>query len=761
MNMAITDGALLMPPAFANGLNVWSSGDGTPGSDTYEKAMNAAFVPADQDFGGCLELQKTTNTTRVRHMGETRIVPGCYLQVKARVKAISGSLPSVRISAYAALANGQPVLGVSTQATATALTNYGTITEVTAIIGVGNRDGVDMILGPTAAYCHFGIDLQGPNGGIVRIDDIEIQDVTSMFLRDLVPYVDVRDYGAIGDGATDDSNAFNAAIAAANGRTVLVPEGIFRLEADMAFEEQVKFEGTLSMPTNKILLLRKSYDLPTYIEAFGDEELAFRKAFQALLNSSDHESLDMGGRRIAVTKPIDMQAAVPNRTSFATRRMIRNGQLEAQGSSNWQTSSATSTATYSASNARKLTNVTNVANIEVGSLVEGNGVGREIYVLRKNVGAREIELNAPLFDAEGTQTFSFRRFKYLLDFSKFTQLSKFIMQGIEFQCNSRSSGIMLAPSGSTFELQDCFVSRPKNRGITSIGSGCQGMLIDRCQFLSAEEPLDVDQRVSIALNVNANDVKLRDCRATKFRHFALLNGQNHLVKGNHFFQGDGVSNGLRTAGLVLMENFTSSVVTGNYVDNCFIEWTNERDPTPAFTSGFSFSSLSITDNVFLSGDVAPWFSYFVVKPFAAGHFLNGVTVSGNRFRSINGKIDRAERVDTSFADLDYNRNREVYFDGNSYHNVSEQAHNPLIVAHNNNNNSKIWTVGTAKQLPFESYCMFVDSVALTGDMRDSSNVKRYETPVAKGRVGAKKDAFSLEFSTAMRGQIRATVRMDK
>ena len=345
MNMAITDGALLMPPAFANGLNVWSSGDGTPGSDTYEKAMNAAFVPADQDFGGCLELQKTTNTTRVRHMGETRIVPGCYLQVKARVKAISGSLPSVRISAYAALANGQPMPGVSTQATATALTNYGTITEVTAIIGVGNRDGVDMILGPTAAYCHFGIDLQGPNGGIVRIDDIEIRDVTSMFLRDLVPYVDVRDYGAIGDGATDDSSAFNAAIAAANGRTVLVPEGIFRLEADMAFEEQVKFEGTLSMPTNKILLLRKSYDLPTYIEAFGDEELAFRKAFQALLNSSDHESLDMGGRRIAVTKPIDMQAAVPNRTSFATRRMIRNGQLEAQGSSNWQTSSATSTAT--------------------------------------------------------------------------------------------------------------------------------------------------------------------------------------------------------------------------------------------------------------------------------------------------------------------------------------------------------------------------------------------------------------------------------
>ena len=69
MNMAVTDGVALMPPEFAQGLNVWSSGDGTPGSDTYANAANAAFVPADQDFGGCLEIQKTASTTRVRYMG--------------------------------------------------------------------------------------------------------------------------------------------------------------------------------------------------------------------------------------------------------------------------------------------------------------------------------------------------------------------------------------------------------------------------------------------------------------------------------------------------------------------------------------------------------------------------------------------------------------------------------------------------------------------------------------------------------------------
>lgn len=760
MNKAITDGVLLMPPAFADGLNVWSSGDGTPGSDTYQNVANAALVVADQDFGSCLELQKIAETTQVRYMGETPVLPGCYLRVRARIKAISGSLPSIRIAGYPALANGSAVSGITTTSASTTLTTYGGVVEVSAIIGIGNRGGVDLVWGPEPVYGHFGIDLTGPNGGIVRLDDIEIEDVTSVFLRDMLSVVDVRDYGAVGDGVSDDSDAFDAANAAAAGRTVLVPSGIFRLERDVAIDAQVKFEGQLSMPVETMLLLRKSYDLPTYIEAFKDEAVAFRKAFQALLNSSDHESLDMGGRRVQVDGPIDMQAAVPNRDQYNTRRVIRNGQIEAVGD-NWDTVVATSQATYDTSDARTLTNVTNAANIVVGSLVEGVGVGREIYVREVNVAAGRITLNAPLYDASGTQTYTFRRFQYLMDLSGFSKLSKFNMSNIEFQCNTKCSGILLAPSGPTFALQECFISRPKDRGLTSIGGGCQGILIDRCQFLSAEEGETVDQRTSIALNINSNDAKVRDCRATQFRHFICAAGQNHLIVGNHFFQGDGVSGGIRTAGIVLQDNFTATVISGNYIDNCFVEWTNERDPTPQFDSGFSFSSFSLSDNVFLASDVADWFSYLVVKPHGAGHFLNGVTVRGNRFRAINGVMSRAERVDTSFADLDHDRNRSVYFDGNSYHNVTEQAFNPLVVAHTQNTNAKIWTIGTNKQLPFESYCQFVDSVALTGDIRTTTAARVFENPVGKGRIGANDDQFTLEFASEVRGQIRATVRMDK
>lgn len=79
MNKAITDGVVLMPPAFSQSLTVWARGDGTPGSDTYHGTATAAYVPSDLDFSGCLEIQKTDATQKLRYMGETPLLPGCYL----------------------------------------------------------------------------------------------------------------------------------------------------------------------------------------------------------------------------------------------------------------------------------------------------------------------------------------------------------------------------------------------------------------------------------------------------------------------------------------------------------------------------------------------------------------------------------------------------------------------------------------------------------------------------------------------------------
>ena len=761
MNKAITDGVLLMPPPFASGLDVYSSGDGTPGSDTYENATNAAFVPADQDFSGALEMIKTQSTQRLRYMGQTPFLPGCYLKVSAKVKAISGNLPSVRIAAYPAQGNGGKVNNVPEFGPTTALMSYGEVVEVSAIIGLGLRGGVDMVWGTAPVYGHFGIDLVGQNGGVVRIDDIQVEDVTSVFLRDMLSQVDVRDYGAIGDGVTDDTAAFEAANNAANGRTVLIPSGRYLLAGDVTFDAPTKFEGTVTMPSDATLLLRKNYDLPNYIDAFGNEELAFRKAFQALLNNSDHESLDMGGRKVYLTGPVDMQAAVPDRTTYATRRLIRNGQLEAAANGDWDTIEVASQASYSIDNARKLTNVTNIANIPIGSLVEGTGVGREVYVRSKDVGRQELELNAALYDAEGTQNFTFKRFQYLLDFSGFSAISKFGLSDIEFQATAVASCVMLPTGGNTFQFRDCFFTRPKDRAITSSGTGCQGMLVDRCQFLSAEDGEIVPDRTSVALNVTANDVKLRDNRATRFRHWVVLGGQNHIVVGNHFFQGDSVPNGVRSAGIVVVEQHSSSIIQANYIDNCFVEWTNETDPRPDFSNEFSFSALTINDNVFLSGKVAPWFSYIVVKPHGAGHKIDSLTVRGNRFRSILGYIDRVDRIDTSFADLNYGTIRNIDMEGNSFHGVSLPVANPTQVEHTEATPSRIWVMDMGDRLPFGGRARAVDSIVPVEAIRTVSNVARYEQPYVKLEQGPDKNQIHLIWNVEVKGTVHLKVRMDR
>ncbi|PQV55195.1 pectate lyase-like protein [Defluviimonas denitrificans] len=762
MNKAITDGLVFTPPAFDQGLDQWSSGDGTPGAPTWDGSPDAVLVPADQDFGGCLELVKSAATVKLRHIGDTPILPGCYLRVRARVKAMSGNLPAVQIAGWAGGAGALHVAGVVETGPSVQLTAYGKVETVEAIVGTGNRGGVDMAWGTAALFGHFGIDLTGPTGGIVRVDDIEIEDVTAVFLRDMVDVVDVRDFGAAGDGVTDDAVAFEAAdaAAAATGRTLLVSAGTYFLNADVTLEAPARFEGTVVMPDNRLLAMTRSFHLTAYAAAFGDEELGFRKAFQALLNFADHESLDLNGRRIEVTAPIDMQAAVNNKTTFATRRAIRNGQFNVVDGPAWAPDVVTSQASYSTANDRMLTAVANIANVPVGALVEGAGVGREVYVTAVNTGAGTLTLSQPLYGAAGVQVYTFTRFKYVLDFSGFASLSKMVIDDVELQCNGYASGILLAPSGSIFQIRDSFITKPRDRGITSIGGGCQGMMIDRCQFLSNESPLRSQDRVSIGFNANANDLKIRDNRAVHFRHFGVLGGAGNLLVGNHWFQGDNEVAGLRMPGLVMIGTDVKTTITGNYIDNSFIEWTNEYESDPGFANQYSFSGLTVTGNTFTANDVAPWFRWFVVKPYGAGHFVQGLNLSGNVFKSLNGPVDRVEGVDTSFAPLDNGRMRNIWMEANAFTAVTQISANPVRVQHVQASTATVWTIDASAYLPFGGWARNVDAVVAEGMITGPVGERRGDMPFVIVEQGAAKNQVTLNWASPSKGTVNLAIRMD-
>jgi len=334
-----------------------------------------------------------------------------------------------------------------------------------------------------------------------------------------------------------------------------------------------------------------------------------------------------------------------------------------------------------------------------------------------------------------------------------------VFSEVDFQCSGDCSGVLLPPSGSANHFRDCFITRPMDRGITSHGEGDQGMMIDRCQFLSDESPLLVTERASIGFNANANDLKIRDNRATFFRHFAVMAGSSSLISGNHVFQGDSASNGIRSAGFVMTRTNNRGTINGNYIDNCFLEWPNEHDAAPDFASEFSFSALSVTGNVFLASDMVPWFTFITVKPHGPGHFLDGMTVTGNTFRAI-GTLDRVEAVDTSFADLDFDRVRGITFAENSFHNVTIQAESPLVMTHAESSASETWVIEPAPRLPFGAWAQTVESVLPDGPLHDPGGDVSHVTPYVQTRQGPENDRVNLRWPSPVSGRVVLRLRID-
>ncbi|PTV97570.1 pectate lyase-like protein [Rhodobacter aestuarii] len=760
MNIAITDGVTLMPPLFEAGLDHWSSENGTAGSATYAGAANAALVAADANFGSCLEMVKTQTTQKLRYMGQTPILPGVYLRITAKVKAVSGNLCSVRIAGYAMSASGTHVSGLDEVGPSVDLTAYGRVETVSAIVGTGARGGVDMNWGTGVAYGHFGLDLTGLNNGVVRIEDIEIEDITEAFLREMMDWVDVRDFGAVGDGVTNDRAAFAAADAAAAGRAILVPEGSYYIGSSLFLNAPMRFVGTLVMPDAARLALAGSFDFPTYARAFGDEELALKKGIQALLGYTDHNSFDLCGRRVELSGPIDVAAICPDVTSFANRRVITNGQINVIEDPAWVSSVVTSQATYNSAQAYQLTGVANISNIPVGARISGTGVGREVYVRARNVGAGSLTLSEPLYGGSGTRTLTFTRDRYIFDFSGFDALSRFTLDNIEFLCNGWASVVMLAPNGENFQMRDCWVVRPKDRVISSPGRGCQNLTVDRCNVLSNEMSVPAQDRTSVALNVNANDAKIRESVFVRFGLTMIFNGSGHLIIGNHWFQGDDESNATRLPGLVFAQTNVQSAVTGNYIDDNIIEWTNEYDATPDLGTDYSFGGLTVTGNTFVHINCAPWVTWFSVKPYGTGHFVHGLSVTGNVFKSLNGAIDRIEKVDTSFATLDYWRMRNVVFENNMFNAVNQITVNPVFVQTTVASVQAVWTVDAAAYLPFGGWARNVESLVAVGAVTNGANARVTAMPYVTVEQGANHDLVTVTWPEAAKGKINTVIRMD-
>ncbi len=760
MNKAITEGLALMPPVFSQGLNLWSRDDGLTGQGSYLGQSNAAYVPNDQDFGGCMELSKVSSTQKLRCFQAIPYQPGLYLQVTVKIKALSGAFPSVRIAGWAENSSGGNVTAADQIGPSVALTTYGEVVTVRAIIGSGSRTGVDMIWGTAPVLGHFGLDLTGSNGGVVRIEDIVIEDVSSIFHSVQFDWVDVRDYGAIGNGVTDDKAAFDAADVAANGKRVIVPPGTYFIGSNLTIDNPVQFEGNLVMASATRLALTRNYDLANYTAAMGNELEGFKKALQALFFFTDHVELNLNGRRVELTEPIDV-AALAGLTVFEQRRVLSNGQIAALTGPLWANSAVTSTANYSTSASARLTNVANVSAILVGARVTGTGVGREVYVRAKNNSTGTVELSKPLWGGTvSNRSYTFTRHKYMLDFSGFDTLSKFELHTLELQAGGFGSCVMVGKEGQRFVIQDCVFNRPKDKGITSIYKGCQDLVVENCDFLSPDMGLPAQDRISIVMNINANDAKIRHNRASRWGNTVVAGGSNHMFVGNHFFQGDDIPSGVRRGCIILTQPSATIYITGNYIDNGSIEWGNEHDNLPDFGDEYTFSGLTLTGNTFLCSSVAPGFRWIVLKPYGNGHALNGLSVVGNVFRAADGGIDRIDAIDTTYATLSFTSFKNINFEANIFNGISQPTSSPILIEHIQNTAADTWTVDSGGYLPFGARARNVEAITFEGPVKNTSNVIQYVMPYTVNEQGAGGAFVQLKFPTQVTGTAWVKLRCD-
>ena len=241
----------------------------------------------------------------------------------------------------------------------------------------------------------------------------------------------------------------------------------------------------------------------------------------------------------------------------------------------------------------------------------------------------------------------------------------------------------------------------------------------------------------------------------------VLHGNGHLIVGNHWFQGDNVTDGPRVAGLVFTEPNVKSVVTGNYIDNSFIEWTNEHDATPDFAAEFSFGGLTVTGNIFTVNDAASWFSWIVLKPYGSGHFLQGLSVTGNAFKSLNGTTDRIERVDNSIADLVFGSVRNVVFDGNTFNGIGQVTQNPVTVEFDQASEAADWQIDVSGWLPFGGKAREVTSIVAEGAITNAASADVFAFPYVTTETGTSQGEVTLTWPEPVKGRVHVTARVDR
>jgi polygalacturonase len=159
-------------------------------------------------------------------------------------------------------------------------------------------------------------------------------------------------------------------------------------------------------------------------------------------------------------------------------------------------------------------------------------------------------------------------------------------------------------------------------------------------------------------------------------------------------------------------------------------------------------------------DVAPWFRWLVVTPRGPGHYIQGLSVSHNVFRTVNCTIERIEQVDDTQAGLDLGRLRNVVFEGNTFNGVGQFTMSPVVIRHDQATAAETWTVDGAAYLPFAGRARTVTAVVAEGALVTGAGQTASGQPFALTEQGPGGALAALRWPVPVRGRVQVTLRCD-
>ena len=433
----------------------------------------------------------------------------------------------------------------------------------------------------------------------------------------------------------------------------------------------------------------------------------FKQAIKDLFNLNVY-TLDLEGRRIIIDNEIDM-AALTGITSKSVWKRITNGYIDTTGFdvNAPETNGTVASVSFTANSA--VATMASTANLKAGmEVTAGTRLPRGTFVQSID-SATQITLSKSSMTT-GSSTLSWWRRRYVLDFSGFTALSRFTMDNLYINLQTNASFYLSSMNDDIVEFKNCRFVNPKRFCINQFALG-GGMVIEGCDFISDEAATAPHLRTRIACILNG-DCRVANNRWAFFLHAAIFDGYASQIVGNHPFAGSGGVSATHMANFVFQQG-GDLVIVGNYIDNGWLEFTNELY---AGNASASIGGFNVSGNRFVTKTSDAAYAFIVIKPYNAAAPLNGIIIANNTFKPLTGgggvAITAATKLDTTAGNIDTATPEDIYMGNNSFKNCGRQE-NPARVKSTVNSGLNV-AQSFANKFPFNLAPKTFMGAAVTG-----------------------------------------------